>query len=76
MQDRFSLNLFRFIFGILCVLLFVDFYLIILFSVIAFSLLFFNFDSKNNWGIIFSIFIFIFLGIFRFNMVDVSASSV
>ncbi|MEK7128613.1 MAG: ComEC/Rec2 family competence protein [Patescibacteria group bacterium] len=80
MQDRiFHSICFGFIFGILLrSFLFVDFYLIILFSVIAFSLfLFFTLISKNNWGIIFSIFIFaFFLGIFRFNMVDVSAPSV
>jgi competence protein ComEC len=56
----------------------VNFYLVILFGVISFALfLFFALVSKNNFGILFSIFVLTFsLGIFRFNMIDVPAPNV
>jgi competence protein ComEC len=49
-----------------------DLYFIFSFGVIAFALfLFFGFVSKNNWGILVSIFILFFcFGIFRFNLAD------
>jgi len=57
---------------------FIDLSLVVLAGVIAFALfLFFVFVSKNNWGIIISLFIIVFcLGIFRFHTVDVPAPSV
>ncbi len=80
MRDRiFHSICFGFIFGVLLrSFLSADFYLVVLFGVIAFSLfLFFSLVSKNNWGIISSIFIFAFcLGIFRFHAVDTPAPSV
>lgn len=75
MQDRIFYGVcFGFVFGVLLrSFIFVNFYLALLFSLIAFALfLFFSLISKNNLGILFSIFIFTFcLGVFRFNMVDV-----
>jgi len=80
MQDRFFYTItFGFLFGVfLRSFLFVDLYLVILFSVIAFSLfLFFTLISKNTWGILASIFILTFcFGIYRFNATDVPAPSV
>ncbi len=80
MQDRiFHSICFGFIFGVLLrSFLFVNFYLVVLFSVISVALfLFFSLVSKNKWGIITSIFILAFcLGIFRFHSVDVSPPSV
>src|SRR3989339_1654596 len=80
MQDRiFYAICFGFIFGVLWrSFFFVNLYLMILFGVISVALfLFFTLVSKNNWGIVISIFILIFcFGVFRFQMVDVSASSV
>ncbi|MEI6280780.1 MAG: ComEC/Rec2 family competence protein [bacterium] len=53
---------------------FINLYLVILFGVIGITLfLFFTIISKDNWGIIFSVFILLFsLGIFRFHLVDIS----
>jgi len=80
MRDRvFYTICFGFLFGVLLRSFFlVDLYLIILFSVIASALfLFFILISKNNLGILVSIFILTFcLGVFRFNMVDISAPSI
>jgi competence protein ComEC len=80
MQDKVFYSIcFGFIFGVfLRSFLFVNLYLVILFSVIAFSLfLFFTLISKNKWGIIVSIFIIAFcFGIFRFHMVDAPAPGV
>ena len=80
MQDRiFYAICFGFIFGVLWrSFFFVNLYLMILFGVISVALfLFFTLVSKNNWGIVISIFILIFcFGVFRFQMVDVSASSI
>ena len=80
MRDKiFHSICFGFIFGVLVrSFLSLDFYLVVLFGVIAFSLfLFFTLISKNNWGIIFSIFVLAFcLGIFRFHAVDVPAPNV
>ena len=58
--------------------LFVNLYLIILFSVIFLALfLFFTLISKNHWGILISVFILTFcFGIFRFNMTNISAPSI
>jgi VIT1/CCC1 family predicted Fe2+/Mn2+ transporter len=49
------------------------FYTIILFIVISvFFILFFSVISKNNWGIIFSVFILMFsFGILRFHSIDI-----
>jgi len=57
---------------------FVDFYLVILLSIISFAIFLFHFFiSKNNWGVLVSIFILFFcFGIFRFNMVDIANPSV
>jgi competence protein ComEC len=75
MQDRvFYIIYFGFLFGVLLrSFILVDLYLVILFSVISFALLlFFTLISKNNWGILISIFVFTFcFGVFRYNMVDV-----
>lgn len=80
MRDKvFYVICFGFIFGVLLrSFVVVDFYLVILFSVISFSLfLFFTSISKNNWGIISSIFFLVFcFGIFRFSMVDVPAPAI
>jgi len=78
MQDRiFYASCFGFIFGVLLrSFVFVNLYLIILFGLIAFVIiLFYTFISKDDkWGIIIGVFILAFsFGIFRFNMVDVSA---
>lgn len=74
MQDRIFYSIcFGFIFGVLIrSFLFINFYIIALLCIISFALfLFFTFISKNKWGILASIFIFIFcVGIFRFNTVD------
>ena len=76
MRDRIFYTIcFGFLFGVLIrSFILVDLYLVILVAVISCALfLFFTLISKNNWGILISIFIFTFcLGIFRFNMVDVS----
>jgi len=76
MRDKiFYIICFGFLFGVLLrSFVLVDLYLVILISIIAFAVfLFFSFISKNNWGILVFIFVFTFcLGIFRFNMVDVS----
>ena len=76
MQDRiFYAICFGFLFGVLLrSFVLVDLYLVILFCVIFFALfLFFTLISKNNLGILVSIFVFMFyFGVFRFNMVDVS----
>ncbi|MFA5791948.1 MAG: ComEC/Rec2 family competence protein [Candidatus Paceibacterota bacterium] len=84
MRDRIFYGVcFGFIFGVfLRSFIFINFYLVILFSLIAFALfLFFTLisfghsptgEARNNLGILFSVFIFTFcLGVFRFNMVDV-----
>ncbi|MBU0998937.1 ComEC family competence protein [Patescibacteria group bacterium] len=75
MKDRvFYTICFGFLLGVLLrSFVLVDLYLVILLVVITVALfLFFTLISKNNWGILISIFIFTFcLGIFRFNMVDV-----
>ena len=80
MQDKiFYAICFGFILGVLLrSFVFVNLYLTILIEVIAFaSILFFAIVSRNNWGIIFGIFILAFsFGIFRFQMVDISAPSV
>ncbi len=80
MWDRiFYAICFGFIFGVLLrSLLFVNFYFAVLFGVVGFALfLFFSFVSKNNWGIIASIFILtLSLGILRFHMVDVPVPSI
>ncbi|MFA5932175.1 MAG: ComEC/Rec2 family competence protein [Candidatus Paceibacterota bacterium] len=80
MRDRvFYTICFGFLFGVLLrSFLFVNLYFVILFSVIALALLlFFTLISKNNWGILASLFILIFcFGIFRFNMVDVTNPTV
>lgn len=92
MKDRvFHAVCFGFVFGVLLrSFISVDFYLIILFSIIFFALfLFFILISKNKWparppdwsgasgGIIASIFVLAFcFGIFRFHMVDVPAPDV
>ncbi|PIR65752.1 MAG: hypothetical protein COU52_02495 [Candidatus Omnitrophica bacterium CG10_big_fil_rev_8_21_14_0_10_43_8] len=74
MRDRiFYAVCFGFIFGVLLrSFVLVDFYLNIVFSVIAIALfLFFTLISQNKWGIIFSIFVFVFfLGILRFQIAD------
>ncbi|MDO8659843.1 MAG: ComEC/Rec2 family competence protein [Candidatus Parcubacteria bacterium] len=79
MKDRIFYSIcFGFILGVLLrSFIFVDFYLAILFGVIAFSLiLFFALISKNNWGILISIFVLAFcLGVFRFHISDLSASN-
>ena len=75
MRDRvFFIICFGFLMGVLLrSFVLVDLYLVVLFSVIAGALfLFFTLISKNNWGILASIFILAFsFGIFRFQMVDV-----
>ncbi len=75
MRDRvFYIICFGFLLGVLLrSFIFVDLYLVILLGIISFALfLFFTLISKNNFGILFSIFILTFcFGIFRFNMVDV-----
>ncbi|MCX6751148.1 MAG: ComEC/Rec2 family competence protein [Candidatus Nomurabacteria bacterium] len=80
MQDKiFYASCFGFIVGVfLRSFLLVNLYVIILIGVIALaSIVFFTFISKNNWGIIFGIFILAFsFGIFRFQMVDVPAPSI
>jgi competence protein ComEC len=80
MQDRvFYASCFGFILGVLLrSFLFLDAYLVILLGIITLAfILFFTLISKNNWGIIFGVFILIFsFGILRFQMVDVPAPSV
>ena len=75
MRDRvFYIICFGFLFGVLLrSLVLVDIYFAVLLVVIALALLlFFSFISKNQWGIIISIFVVAFsLGIFRFHLVDV-----
>jgi competence protein ComEC len=75
MRDRvFYTICFGFLFGVLlCSFVFVNLYFILLLSLISLALvLFFTLISKNNWGIIFSVFILAFsFGIFRFHTVDV-----
>ncbi|HTE48877.1 MAG TPA: ComEC/Rec2 family competence protein, partial [Candidatus Paceibacterota bacterium] len=77
MRDRVFYSIcFGFIFGVLLrSFLFVNFYFIILLSVISFALfLFFSLLSKSKWSVIVSIFIFAFcLGIVRFHLADVLA---
>ena len=86
MQDKiFYAICFGFILGVLLrSFLSVNFYLIILFGLIALAfILFFSLISKNKClpagrqGVLFGIFILVFsIGIFRFQMVDVSAPSI
>src|SRR3989344_1472859 len=80
MQDRVFYSIcFCFLFGVLLrSFVFVDFYLVILLSIISFAIFLFHFFiSKNNWGVLVSIFILFFcFGIFRFNMVDIANPSV
>ncbi len=86
MRDKIFYTIcFGFIFGVLLrSLVSVNFYLIILFGVISFSLfLFFSLISKNKClpagrqGVLFSIFVLAFcLGVFRFIVVDLPAPSV
>jgi len=80
MRDRiFYAVCFGFIFGVLWrSFLFVNFYFISVLGVIGTALfLFFYFISKNKYGIIFFVFIFMFsIGMLRFNLADVSASYV
>jgi len=75
MRDRvFYIICFGFLFGVLLrSFILVDLYFVILLGGITFALfLFFTLISKNNWGILISIFTLAFcFGIFRFNMVDV-----
>ncbi len=75
MRDRvFYTICFGFLFGVLLrSFVSIDLYLVFLFTVITvFLFLFFTLISKNNWGILVSIFFLTFcFGIFRFNMVDV-----
>ncbi|MFZ3011666.1 MAG: ComEC/Rec2 family competence protein [Minisyncoccia bacterium] len=75
MRDKiFYVVCFGFLFGVLWrSFVVLDLYFVVLFTVISVALfLFFTLISKNKWGILFSIFIFVFsLGIFRFSMVDV-----
>lgn len=75
MRDKiFYIICFGFLLGVLWRSFFlVNLYFVVLLGVIAVALvLFFSFISKNNWGILFSIFLLAFcFGIFRFNMVDV-----
>ncbi len=54
------------------------FYIAVLFGIVSFALLlFFISISKNNWGIVASIFVLLVcFGIFRFHMTDVPAPSV
>jgi competence protein ComEC len=80
MRDRvFYTICFGFLFGVLVrSFVLINLYLVVLFWVIALALfLFFTLISKNNWGVIVSIFIFTFcFGVFRFNTVDVPAPSI
>ena len=74
MRDKvFYIICFGFLFGVfLRSFVLLDLYFIFSFGVTALALfLFFGFVSKNNWGILFSIFILFFcFGIFRFNLAD------
>ena len=87
MRDKvFYTICFGFVFGVLLrFLVSVDVYMTLLFTAIAFAVfLFFLVSPKhgeggyfNQWGILISIFIFVFcLGVLRFNMVDVPAPKV
>ena len=80
MQDRIFYSIcFGFIFGVfLRSFVVIDLYLAILLGGITFALiLFFSLISKNKWGIIASIFLFVFvLGIWRFHVVDRPAPQV
>jgi len=77
MQDRiFYAICFGFIIGVfLRSFIFINFYPIILFGIIAFAIILFHtFISKNKWGIFAGVFILAFsFGIFRFHLVDVPA---
>ncbi len=77
MRDRIFYSIcFGFITGIFLKSFFlINIYLVLLLSFISVGIFLFHFFiSKNNWGVIFSIFILtICLGIFRFNYADVSA---
>jgi hypothetical protein len=79
MRDKIFYTLcFGFLFGVLLrSFVFVNLYLTILFGAISFALfLFSKFVSKNNWGIIASVFLLAFcFGIFRFHTVDLFASN-
>ena len=75
MRDRIFYTIcFGFLAGVLLrsfILVNLYFVFLLVFIVLA-LLLFFTFVSKNNWGILFSVFILVFsFGIFRFHMVDV-----
>src|SRR3989344_7357148 len=74
MRDRvFYTICFGFVFGVLIrSFVVLDIYITIVSSLIAFSLLlFFSLISRNNWGIIISIFALAFsLGLFRFHVAD------
>ncbi len=88
MQERiFYASCFGFIFGVLLRSFpafggtppqAVVFYYTLLLALVSFSVfLYFSLISKNNWGIIVSIFIFTFsFGIFRFNKADISMPDV
>ncbi|MFA5840860.1 MAG: ComEC/Rec2 family competence protein [Candidatus Paceibacterota bacterium] len=80
MRDKvFYTICFGFLLGVLIrSFLFVNLYFVVLLLIICLALLlFFTLISKNNWGILISIFILTFcLGIFRFNMVDVESPAV
>ena len=80
MQDKiFYSSCFGFVFGVLLgSFVFVDFYLVILFGILAFVLFFFfSLVSKNKWGIIASIFILSFsFGIWRFQIFDTGAPKI
>jgi len=91
MQNRiFYVFCFGFIMGVLLRSVFVNFYLTILFGIVAFAIILFHtFVSNlperlvsssragNKWGIVIGIFILAFsLGILRFQMADVPAPSV
>ena len=80
MRDRIFYTIcFGFLFGVLLrSFVSLNLYLTILFSLISLALiLFFSLISKNNFGILASVFILTFcFGIFRFHLVDVGAPNV
>jgi competence protein ComEC len=80
MRDRVFYEIcFGFLFGVLLrSFVSVDLYLVILSGLISFAIfLFFALISKNNWGILASIFVLTFsIGILRFHMVDVPAPGI
>ncbi|MDR3519382.1 MAG: ComEC/Rec2 family competence protein [Candidatus Pacebacteria bacterium] len=80
MRDRIFYTIcFGFLFGVLLrSFIGIDLYLTILFSVISLALiLFFSLISKNEFGILASIFVLTFcFGIFRFHLADVGAPNV